>query len=77
MENDTYTGGIRPDMTVLFNQETEKKQIYISLINRREHYLGGLITSMELYTLFTTATIRMKEEPHTDLIEVSQKFSIS
>ncbi|KAF7860272.1 hypothetical protein EAF04_008400 [Stromatinia cepivora] len=68
--NDTYTDGVRAEMTALFRQQTERKHVYTSLVIRKEHESGTLITSAELYALFSTTVKQMRRQPLIDSVEV-------
>ncbi|KAG9228047.1 hypothetical protein BJ875DRAFT_490303 [Amylocarpus encephaloides] len=68
--NDTYSDGVRAEMTAFFRQRSKGKHMYISLVIRKEHESDTLITSAELYALFSTAAKQAWRQPHVDLVEV-------
>ena len=74
--NDTYSDGVRAEMTALFRQKTKSEHLYISVIIRKENESGTLITSAELYTLFSTAVKQASKQPLVDFIEVSEAHVI-
>lgn len=59
-------------MTALFRQRTDRKYLYISLVIRKEHEFDTLITSAELYALFSTAAKQASRQPLVDFVEVSK-----
>ena len=70
--NDSYSDGVAAEMTIMFLQKTERKYLYVSLVTRKGHKSGTLITSAELYTLFSLAAKQVYRRPLMDLVEVSE-----
>ncbi|KAF8862546.1 hypothetical protein BDZ45DRAFT_686681 [Acephala macrosclerotiorum] len=68
--NDIHSSGVRAEMTALFRQKTKSKHLYISLVIRKEHQSDTLITSSELYTLFSTAVKQASRQPLVNFVEV-------
>jgi hypothetical protein len=64
-------------MTALFRQRTKSKHLYISLVIRKEHEFDTLVTSAELYALFSMAAKQASRQPLVDFIEVSKARNVS
>ena len=68
------TDGVRTEITALFRQRTSRRHLYISIVIRKEHEFDTLITSAELYTMFSTAAKQASRQPLVDFIEVSHAY---
>jgi hypothetical protein len=71
IQNDTYSGGVRAEMTALCQEKRDKKYLHLSVVTRAEHRSDTLISSSELYALLSTARKQSSRHPLVGSLEVS------
>lgn len=73
IQNDSYSYDIQPELTMVSRRKMNSAErcLHTSVIVRKERTLGTLITSAELYTLFSMAANQASAQPSRDSLEVS------
>ncbi len=72
IENDSYSRGIQPEVTMVAqpNISSDGKYLHLSIVIRKERQSGTSITSAELYTLFSMAATQASAQPLRNSLEV-------
>lgn len=73
VQNDSYSRGVQPEMMATLQHKTNSdgKCLYVAVVIRKECQSETLITSAELYTLFSMAVNQASAQPFRSSLEVS------